>query len=65
MFLSDVETDPWPAGTVESLAARSARWVITRGEDGAEEFTAAGRVHLPPVKVLLRLAVPGAPVALP
>jgi hypothetical protein len=25
VFLSDVETDPWPAGNISALAAQSAR----------------------------------------
>ena len=52
VFLSDVETDPWPAGNVSVLAARSARWLVTRGEFGADEYQPNGNVtHLPAVKV--------------
>jgi hypothetical protein len=38
VFLSDVETEVWAAGTVTALAARSARWLVTRGEQGADEW---------------------------
>lgn len=38
MFLSDVETEVWAPGTVRALAARSARWLVTLGEHGADEW---------------------------
>ena len=50
MFLSDVETDSWPPGLLDELAARSARWLITRGEFGAHEYAEGASVHLPPEK---------------
>ena len=50
--MSDVETDPWPAGNISALAARSARWLVTRGEFGADEYLPSGNItHLPAVKV--------------
>lgn len=58
MFLSDVETDVWPPGLVNELASRSARWLITRGEFGADEVVGNSTVHLPPEKVCLDLMVP-------
>ena len=39
IFLSDVETDVWPKGTVARLAALSNRFVVTRGELGADVFS--------------------------
>lgn len=52
VFLSDVETDSWPADTVQQLAAQSDRWLVTRGEFGAHEFTAdKGMSLVEPVKV--------------
>ncbi len=51
VFLSDVETDVWPPGLVNELASRSARWLITRGEFGADEVIGNATVHLPPEKV--------------
>ena len=51
MFLSDVETDVWADGTLANLTQQSARWLVTRGELGADEHTAAGMLHLPPHKV--------------
>ena len=51
VFLSDVETDIWPSGTVTNLTQQSARWLITRGELGADEFTHSGMHHFPPYKV--------------
>lgn len=53
VFLSDVETDTWPRGQLDELAARSARWLITRGEHGAHEYANGESVHLPPEKVSL------------
>lgn len=38
VFLSDVEADVWAPGTVPALAARSARWLVTLGEHGADEW---------------------------
>ena len=58
VFLSDVETDVWADGTLANLTQQSARWLVTRGELGADEHTAAGMLHLPPHKVCL----PTAPV---
>ncbi len=43
--------DPWPPTNVTALAQRSARWLVTRGEHGADEVTAAGTVSLPAEKV--------------
>ena len=43
--------DPWPPANVTVLAQRSARWLVTRGEHGADEITAAGTVSLPAEKV--------------
>lgn len=51
VFLSDVETDPWPQGTIKAMASKSARWLVTRGDQGAHEFSPEGNVtHLPAVK---------------
>lgn len=51
VFLSDVETDVWPDGTVGNLTLQSARWLVTRGAEGADEFSHKGMQHLPPYKV--------------
>ena len=51
VFLSDVETDVWPQGTVANLTQQSARWLITRGEHGADEVSHKGMQSLPPYKV--------------
>ncbi|CAK0786790.1 hypothetical protein CVIRNUC_010004 [Coccomyxa viridis] len=51
VFLSDVETDSWRPGLLDELAAKSARWLITRGEFGAHEYMDGNSVHLPPEKV--------------
>ena len=52
VFLSDVETDTWPPDTVQQLAAQSDRWLVTRGEFGAHEFTVdKGMSLVEPVKV--------------
>ena len=52
VFLSDVETDSWPPETVQRLAAQSDRWLVTRGEFGAHEFTVdEGMSLVEPVKV--------------
>lgn len=51
VFLSDVETDSWPQGRIKGLASKSARWLVTRGDQGAHEFSPDGNVtHLPAVK---------------
>eukprot|EP00899_Mesostigma_viride_P006990 jgi/Mesvir1/16292/Mv13025-RA.1 len=49
VFLSDVEADPWPRGTLEGLLPKVARVVVTRGEQGAD-ILAANRttLHIPP-----------------
>ena len=39
IFLSDVETDVWPKGSLAKLAAQSDRFVVTRGELGADVFS--------------------------
>lgn len=56
LFLSDVETDAWPPGAILSVAAASARVLVTRGDKGADEYApgAAAPRHLPPVKVRRR-----------
>ena len=51
VFLSDVETDVWPEGTVRNLTQTSARWLITRGEHGADEVSQSSTQSLPPHKV--------------
>lgn len=51
VFLSDVETDVWAPGTVANLSLQSARWLVTRGELGADEVTGGETVSLPPEKV--------------
>ncbi|KAI8466451.1 MAG: Ribokinase-like protein [Monoraphidium minutum] len=53
LFLSDVETDAWPPGTLEAVAARTARTLVTRGDKGAHEYGPGGAPprHHPPVKV--------------
>lgn len=38
VFLSDVETEVWPNGTVAELAARTQRFLVTRGKEGADEW---------------------------
>jgi len=38
VFLSDVETDPWPKSRLEEVVALSRRVFITRGRDGADEY---------------------------
>lgn len=38
VFLSDVETDPWPKPRLEEVVAKSKRVFITRGRDGADEY---------------------------
>lgn len=34
----DVETEVWPNGTVAELAARTQRFLVTRGKEGADEW---------------------------
>ena len=51
VFLSDVETDVWPEGTVQDLSLKSARWLVTRGELGADEVVQGTSTQLPPEKV--------------
>ena len=53
VFLSDVETEVWAPGTVRALAARSARWLVTLGEHGADEWLPAANAsrRLPAQKV--------------
>ena len=51
VFLSDVETDVWANGTVSDLSRQSAKWLVTRGEAGADEFSHGTMQHLPPYKV--------------
>lgn len=53
VFLSDVETDVWSNGTVADLSRQSAKWLVTRGEAGADEFSQGLMQHLPPHKVQL------------
>lgn len=59
VFLSDVETDSWRPGLLDELAAKSARWLITRGEFGAHEYMDGNSVHLPPEKVSQPVAMLG------
>ena len=51
VFLSDIETDVWEKGTVGRLSEQSGRWLITRGEKGAQEVNRQRSTHLPPHKV--------------
>ena len=51
VFLSDVEADGWAPGTVANLSARSARWLVTRGELGADEIVDGQLTVLHPEKV--------------
>ncbi len=60
VFLSDVETSTWSTETVPRLASKSARWLVTRGEFGADEVTAAGMQHLEAEKVRLCRGCAGA-----
>jgi sugar/nucleoside kinase (ribokinase family) len=48
IFLSEEETAGWANGELEALAAACERVVITRGEEGATELTAAGVADIPP-----------------
>jgi len=54
VFLSRQETRLWAVGTIEHLAARCARVVVTDGERGATVYTRTGRSTVP--------AVPAQPV---
>lgn len=49
VFLSDVETDLWPAGAISAVANRSGGVIITRGSSGAHEHLpgVASPVHSP------------------
>jgi sugar/nucleoside kinase (ribokinase family) len=38
-----VETDPWPAGTLQSLADKSSRVLVTLGDKGADEYHPTGQ----------------------
>lgn len=49
IFLSREEVRLWPAGSVEHLAARSARVVITEGADGAVVYDRHGSHRIDPV----------------
>ena len=60
VFLSDVETSTWSTETVPRLASKSARWLVTRGEFGADEVTAEGMQHLEAEKVRLCRGCAGA-----
>ena len=53
LFLSDVETDAWPAGAVERVAAKAARVLVTRGDKGADEYApgAPRPRRIPAVKI--------------
>jgi hypothetical protein len=51
LFLSDVETDAWPNGTVATLAARTARFLLTRGKDGADEHLGGSLARHPVFEV--------------
>lgn len=51
VFLSDVETDAWPNGTVAGLATRTRRFLVTRGKDDADEYIGATAQRHPVVQV--------------
>ncbi|KAG1654340.1 hypothetical protein FOA52_010651 [Chlamydomonas sp. UWO 241] len=51
LFLSDVETDEWAPGALASVAARSGRTLITRGDKGATELSKGHATDIPPVHV--------------
>ncbi|KAL6766266.1 hypothetical protein ACKKBG_A35340 [Auxenochlorella protothecoides x Auxenochlorella symbiontica] len=51
VYLSDVETDAWPPGTIEGLAARTARFLVTRGALGADDHERGRRTRRPPFPV--------------
>lgn len=51
-FLSDVETEAWRNGTIESLAQRCKEFVVTRGAAGADVYRSNGeREHHAPFDV--------------
>ncbi len=45
VFLSDVETDPWSDGTLVNMSRTCTRVLVTRGEQGADEYVQGRRVH--------------------
>jgi len=51
IFLSEEETRLWPAGSIEHLAARAGRVVVTRGANGARVLTRRGSHEIAPVPV--------------
>ncbi|GMH40601.1 hypothetical protein BSKO_08505 [Bryopsis sp. KO-2023] len=51
VFLSDVETDPWPKADLNRVVNGSDRLVVTRGEHGADEYTREGVRTIPAAKV--------------
>lgn len=60
VFLSDVETEVWANGTVAELAARTSRFLVTRGKDGADEWRRGALRHVPVWEVRLWLGTEGA-----
>lgn len=42
VFLSDVETDPWPPESINKIVKRSERLLVTRGDEGALEHSRHG-----------------------
>ncbi|CAD7696805.1 unnamed protein product [Ostreobium quekettii] len=51
VFLSDVETDSWQKETLSSVVNRADRLLITRGGDGATEYSNGAVKHIPVQKV--------------
>lgn len=54
VYLSDVETDVWQNGTLESLVQKTKRFIVTRGRYGADEWNPSRRqtpVRLAPYSV--------------
>jgi hypothetical protein len=53
LFLSDVETDAWPEGSLGAVANSTARTLVTLGDKGADEYLPGGTPprRIPPVKV--------------
>lgn len=49
VFLSDVETEVWANGTVAALAARTRRFLVTRGKEGADEHLGRSQAVRHPV----------------
>lgn len=45
VFLSDVETDPWSEGTLANMSTKCTRVLVTRGDQGADEYVQGQRVH--------------------